>query len=182
MCVCAGVCVKQCSRQKRQPRQPVQTKNKISISNHFCRKMNILALPLIGFIAAVNQCEMQMCQQIESSRVETDGSCCCDFHFRSKRHEHAHICAPMASGKRLRPITISLMTAYLFTCRPPPSLNRRTAACWRKSCAPKLNQLFPQEKGWTYFYIHGILVFFFFWSLAFFWSIFLFSFFSFPIL
>ncbi|CAK6969716.1 Hypothetical predicted protein, partial [Scomber scombrus] len=47
----------------------------------------------------------------------------------------------MASGRRRKQITISLMTACLFTYRPQSSLNQRTAACWRKSSAPKFNQL-----------------------------------------
>lgn len=53
----------------------------------------------------------------------------------------AHICALMPSGRRLRQITISLMTACLFTYRPRSSLNQCTAACWRKSSAPRFNQL-----------------------------------------
>lgn len=59
---------------------------------------------------------------------------------------NAHICATMPSGSRLRQITISLMTAYLFTYRSRPSLNRRTAACWSKSSAPKSNQPHMEAK------------------------------------
>lgn len=59
---------------------------------------------------------------------------------------NAHICAAMPSGSRLRQITISLMTAYLFTYRSRSSLNRRTAACWSKSSAPKSNQPHMEAK------------------------------------
>lgn len=59
---------------------------------------------------------------------------------------NAHICAAMPSGSRLRQITISLMTAYLFTYRSRSSLNRRTAACWSKSSAPKFNQPHMEAK------------------------------------
>ena len=63
-----------------------------------------------------------------------------------ENHMNAHICALMPSGRRLREITISLITACLFRYRPRSSLHRRTAACWRKSSASKLNQLHMKAK------------------------------------
>lgn len=62
------------SAEKGKSRPRARTKNKISISDRFCGKMEFLALPLIGFIAAINQCEMQICLKMSADKVVTRGN------------------------------------------------------------------------------------------------------------
>lgn len=88
---------------------------------------------------------------------------------------NSHISALMLSGRRLRQITISPITACFFRYRRWSSLKQRTAACWRKSGASQFNLLHLKENqssgnGATFLFtakqfncfIFTFLVFFFF--------------------